>query len=109
MSRHVIEEATAESGDGHTLTIRALTEDKALGEPCVANRGAIDVIVTAPDGTHLSFRLPGEQAELIAGPVVRGAVLHESEADVARRHLRTAGNWMSPEQIADLKKLAGEE
>lgn len=108
MSRHVIDEATAESGDGHTLTLRALTEDKALGEPCVANRGAVDVIVTAPDGTCLSFRLPGEQAELIAGPLARGAVLRESEADVARRNLRTAGNWMSPGQIADLKRRAGE-
>ncbi|BCW73529.1 hypothetical protein [Arthrobacter sp. NicSoilB8] len=105
MSRHVIDEATAESGDGHTLTLRALT---ALGEPCVANRGAVDVIVTAPDGTCLSFRLPGEQAELIAGPLARGAFLRESEADVARRYLRTAGDWMSAEQIADLKHRAGE-
>ena len=109
MSRHVIEEATAESGDGHTLTLRALTEDRALGEPCVANRGAVDVIVTAPDGTCLSFRLQGEQAELIVGPVVRGAVLRESEADVARRYLRTAGHWMSSEQIADLRRTAGDE
>ena len=109
MSRNVLEEGTAESPDGHTITVKGLTEDKALGKPSAANRGAVDVTVTAPDGTHVAFRLPGEQAELIVGPLARGAVLNESEADVARRRLRTAGEWMSPEQKAELKKIAGEE
>lgn len=109
MSRRIVEEATAESGDGYSMTIKGLTEDKALGEPCLANRGALDVIVTGPDGTTLSFRLPGDQAELILRPVSVGAIPFESEADVARRYLRDAAPWLTPEQTAYLKSRAGEE
>jgi hypothetical protein len=72
LSRRIVEEATAESGDGYSVTVKGLTEDKALGEPCVANRGAVDLIVTGPDGTTLSFRLPGDQAELTLRPVAIG-------------------------------------
>lgn len=50
MSRRNVEEATAESGDGYSITVKGLTEDKALGEPCMANRGALDLVVTGPYG-----------------------------------------------------------
>lgn len=109
MSRSILAEATGESADGYSLTVKARSEDKTLGEPCVANRGAVDVAVTAADGTVISFRLPGEQAELLVLPIVQGAIEHESEADIARRYLRDAGHWLTPEQTADLKRRAGEE
>ncbi len=107
MSRHLLSEATAESGDGYSITVKAWSEDQALGEPCVANRGAADLVVTGPDGTTLSFRLPGEQAELIVRPLVLGAVLTESQADVARRYLREHSEFMYPEQVASLRRMAG--
>lgn len=109
MSRRIVEEGTAESADGFTITVKGLTEDKALGEPCIANRGAVDMVVTGPDGTTMSFRLPGDQAEHILRPLAIGATLFESEADVARRYLRDAAHWLSPEQTAELKRLAGDE
>lgn len=105
MSRDILSEATAESGDGYSITVKALSHDKELGEARLANRGAVDVIVTGPDGTTLSFRLPGEQASVIVGPVVDGAVRHESEGDVARFYLRNMGPFM-PEQQAELERRA---
>lgn len=98
-------EATAESGDGYSITVKGLSEDKALGQPRLANRGAAEFIVTGPDGTTLTFRLPGDQASLIVGPLVCGAVLHESEGDVARYYLRHRGPFM-PEQQAELERRA---
>jgi hypothetical protein len=105
VSRNILSEATAESGDGYSVTVRALSEDKALGEPRLANRGAADLIVTGPDGTTLSFRLPGDQAALIVRPLAVGAVRHESEGDVARYYLRHMGPFM-PEQQAELERRA---
>lgn len=105
MSRDILEEATAESGDGYWLTVKGLSEDKALGQPRMANRGAVDMIVTAPDGTTLSFRLPGEQAAYIVRPLATGAVAHQSEGDVARYYLKHMGPFM-PEQRAQLERMA---
>jgi hypothetical protein len=108
VSRHIVEEGTAESADGFTITVKGLTEDKALGAPCMANRGAVDLVVTGPDGTTMSFRLPGEQAAHILRPVAIGATPFESEADIARRYLRDA-TWLSPEQAAYLNRRIGED
>lgn len=105
MSRHILSEATAESGDGYSLTVKGLSEDKALGEPRRANRGAVDIIVTGPDGTTLSFRLPGQEASLVVSPLVDGAVVHESEGDVARFYLKHMGPFR-PEQQAELERRA---
>jgi hypothetical protein len=105
VSRNILSEATAESGDGYSITVKALSEDKAQGAPRLANRGAADIIVTGPDGTTLSFRLPGEQAALIVRPLAVGAVAHESEGDVARRYLKHMGPFY-PEQQAELERRA---
>lgn len=106
MSRHILSEATAESGDGYSITVKGLSEDKALGEPRLANRGAAGITVTGPDGTTLSFQLPGAQAALVVHPLLDGAVAHESEGDVARRYLREQGPFMMPEQQAELERRA---
>lgn len=105
MSRDILEEATAESGDGYSITVKALSEDKALGQPRMANRGAADFIVTAPDGTTVSFRLPGDQAALIVRPLAKGAVAVQSEGDVARYYLKHMGPFM-PEQLQELERRA---
>jgi hypothetical protein len=105
VSRDLVSEATAESDDGYSITVKGLSEDKALGQPRLANRRAVDLIVTGPDGTTLSFRLSGQQASLIVGPLVDGAVRQESEGDVARYYLKHMGPFR-PELQADLERRA---
>ena len=105
MTRRILSEATAESEDNYTLTVRGLSEDSALGAPRLANRGAVDIAVTGPDGTYLKFRLSGDEAAHIVAPIAVGAVEHESEGDVARRYLREMGPF-SPEHQADLERRA---
>lgn len=57
MSQQILFEATAEPGDGFSITVQGPSEDKSHGAPRLANRGAVDMIVTGRDGTILSFRL----------------------------------------------------
>lgn len=105
MSREALAQATAESPDGYWVTVRGLSEDKTLGVPSLANRGAVEMSVTGPDGTIMTFQLPGEQAAYLVRPMAEGAVTHESEGDIARRYLREQGPF-SPELQTDLERRA---
>lgn len=108
LSRDLVEEATATAEDGTTVTVRALSEDRDAGEPCVANRAAAELVIALPDGTSLVLALPGAEAEKIVRPLAKASVVIESEADVARRYLRLHGRWLTEEQIGDLRRRAGE-
>lgn len=105
MTRRILSEASAESEDGYTITVRGFSEDSDLGAPRLANRGVVDFAITGPDGTYMKFRLPGSEAAEIVSPLVQGAVEHHSEGDVARFYLAEMGPF-TPEQKADLERRA---
>lgn len=105
MSRRILSEASAESEDGYTITVRGFSEDSDLGAPRHANRGVVDFAITGPDGTYIKFRLPGGEAAELVSPLVQGAVEHESEGDIARRYLRDMCP-SNPEQRAELERMA---
>jgi hypothetical protein len=105
MSRETLARATVESPDGYRVDVKGLSEDKTAGVPSLANRGAVAFSVTAPDGTSMTFELPGELAAALVRPIAAGAVEHESEGDIARRYLREQGPF-HPELQADLERRA---
>lgn len=107
MKRTVLDEGTATTPDGYTVTVRGLSEDTDAGEASVANRGAVDLRVAGPGGFVLDLHLPGAEAAGIIPALVSGAVLHETEADIARRYLRDHAGNMYPYQIESLRKTAG--
>jgi hypothetical protein len=105
--RRIIAEGTALGRGGYTISAAGLTEDKDAGEPCVANRGLVVLSVTGPDGVQLVIRIDGAEAEHLIRPLAAGAVLTESEGDIARRYLRDHAFGMSAERIASLRERAG--
>ena len=62
MNRTVLDEGTAMTPDGYTVTVKGLSEDLDAGEASVANRGAVGLRVEGPDGL-----------------VGRSVVIHEDE------------------------------
>ncbi|GAA4034932.1 hypothetical protein GCM10023063_19000 [Arthrobacter methylotrophus] len=109
MKRDALATDIATATDGYTVTVTGLSEDRDAGEPSVANRGAVELRITSPHGHVLELHLPGMEAAKLVPPLVSGAVLHETEADVARRYLRDHSEHMYPYQIESLKKQAGME
>lgn len=109
MRRTALESGTATTADGYTVTVTGLSEDKDAGEASVANRGAVDLCIEGPDGSVLELHLAGAGAAVLVRPLVSGSVLHETEADVARRYLCDHSAHMYPHQIESLKKQAGME
>lgn len=107
MTRTVLEAGTATTPDGYTVTATGLSEDKDAGEASAANRGAVDLRIEGPDGFVLELHLAGADAAVLVRPMVSGAVLHETEADIARRYLRDHAENMYPYQIESLRKTAG--
>ncbi|HEX9088486.1 MAG TPA: hypothetical protein VF867_13280 [Arthrobacter sp.] len=105
--RSILQEGTALGHGGYTVSVAGLSEDKDAGEPCVANRGQVVFSITGPDGTQMVIRLDGAEAEHLVRPLVLGAVLTESEGDIARRYLRDHAFGMSAERIASLRERAG--
>lgn len=105
--RSILAEGTALGQGGYTISAAGLSEDKDAGEPCVANRGQAVLSITGPDGVQLVIKIDGAQAERLLRPLAEGAVLHESEADIARRYLRDHAFGMSAERIAHLRLVAG--
>ena len=105
MSRETLAQATVESSSGHRITAKGLSEDKSEGIPCLANRGAVEFSIDGPDGTCMTFELPGELAAVLIRPMAQGAIEHESEGDIARRYLREMGPF-TPELQADLERRA---
>lgn len=107
MTRTVLELATAATPDGYTVTVTGLSEDKDAGEASAGNRGAVGLRIEGPDGFVLDLHLPGAEAARIVPALASGAVLHETQADIARRYLRDHAGNMYPYQIESLKKTAG--
>lgn len=105
MTRETLAQAVLEAADGYWVSAKGLSEDRSLGEPSLANRGAVELTVTSPDGTSLTIQLTGEQAAALVRPIAEGAVAHESEGDIARRYLREQGPF-TPELTADLERRA---
>ncbi|MBG0738943.1 hypothetical protein IV500_05835 [Paeniglutamicibacter antarcticus] len=107
MRRDVLDTGTATTLTGYTVTVTGLSEDLDAGEACVANRGAVDLHVEGPDGFVLDLHLAGADASMLVRPLVSGAVLQETPADIARRYLRDNSEMMYPYQIESLRKTAG--
>lgn len=105
--RDILVEGTALAQGGYTVSAAGLSEDKDAGQPCVSNRGQVVLSITGPDGTQLVIKIDGAEAGHLLRPIAEGAILHESEADVARRYLRDHAFGMSAERIANLRLMAG--
>jgi hypothetical protein len=107
VKRDILDTGMATTEDGFTVTVTGLSEDRDAGEPSVANRGAVELRITTPDGHVLELHLTGAEAAGLVRPLVAGAVLHETQADIARRYLRDQSENMYPYQIESLRKTAG--